>query len=304
MIERREYRGWPNCIRLANRHLELIATTDVGPRVIHVGPIGGPNLFHVAPDTAGMTGGTEWRSYGGHRLWHAPEVMPRTYAPDNEPIRHDWDGRSLTLAMTERDTGLEKEITVAVADSEPAVEVTHRLVNRGPWPVELAPWALSVMAPGGVFVLPHEEYRPHPEVLTPARPLVLWHYTDMADPRWTWGARVVALRQDPAATTKQKIGALNSRGWAAYVNAGIAFVKRYAAVPGARYPDMGANTEAFTDAEMLEFETLGPLTVLEPGAHVDHAERWFVARLSGEPDVDGMADQLTQLIERTDRGAA
>ena len=29
----------------------------------------------------GKTGGSEWHIYGGHRLWHAPEVMPRTYYP-------------------------------------------------------------------------------------------------------------------------------------------------------------------------------------------------------------------------------
>jgi hypothetical protein len=28
------YKGWPNCIRLYNDEIELIATTDIGPRVM------------------------------------------------------------------------------------------------------------------------------------------------------------------------------------------------------------------------------------------------------------------------------
>jgi hypothetical protein len=30
----------------------------------------------------------------------------------------------------------------------------------------------------------------------------------------------------------------------------------------------------FTNADMLELETLGPLTKLAPGASVEHVERW------------------------------
>jgi hypothetical protein len=38
---------------------------------------------------------------------------------------------------------------------------------------------------------------------------------------------------------------------------------------------------------MLEVETLGPLTRLEPGAHVDHAESWLVAKVDcGPSDAD------------------
>ena len=31
---------------------------------------------------------------------------------------------------------------------------------------------------------------------------------------------------------------------------------------------------------MLEVETLGPLTRLEPGTHVDHVERWLLAKMA------------------------
>jgi hypothetical protein len=154
------------------------------------------------------------------------------------------------------------------------VMVRHRITNRGPWAVELAPWSISVMAPGGRAILPHAEYRPHPDSLNPAGPLVLWFYTDMSDSRWNWGRRYIQLRQDPAATSAQKVGFLNTKGWAAYVLEGDAFVTRFPCIPGARYPDYGCNIQTFTNSEMLEMETLGPISRIEPGGFVDHDEIW------------------------------
>ncbi|MBA2255393.1 MAG: hypothetical protein H0W07_09790 [Chloroflexi bacterium] len=291
-----ELGGWPGCIRLANEQIELVATTDVGPRIIRLSFLGGRNLFKTFAETLGQTGGDEWHSYGGHRLWHAPEVMPRTYAPDNGPVEHSWDGATLTLRSEEPANGLAKELQITLSRTEPRVEVLHRITNRNAWSVELAPWALSVMAPGGRAVVPQEEHFPHPDVLRPARPVVLWHFTDMSDPRWTWGRRYLQLRQDPSATTKQKAGVRNTRGWSAYMLDGVAFIKRYAFAPDATYPDMGCNTELFTDPEMLEVETLGPLTRLAPGSAVDHVESWTLARVAPAVTDDELDRVLLPLL--------
>ena len=282
-IETVDFGGWPNCIRLSNGEIELIATTDVGPRIIRLGFVGGQNLFKTYEATLGRTGGDEWHNYGGHRLWHAPEVVPRSYAPDNAPVEHAWDGSTLVVGNRESGNGLDKEMRVSVSPTSPRVEVAHRIVNRNPWAVELAPWALSVMAAGGRAIYPQEEFLPHPDMLAPARPLVLWHFTDMSDPRWTWGRKYIQLRQDPAATTKNKVGLLNKQGWAAYLLGGDALIVRYGYDPAATYVDMGCNTETYTDPEMLEVETLGPLTRLEPGDHVDHLESWTLARVECGP---------------------
>lgn len=289
VIETIEYGGWPNCIRVSNGEIEIVATTDVGPRIIRVGFVGGQNLFKNYADVLGRTGDAEWHNYGGHRLWHAPEIFPRTYAPDNEPVQHAWDGHTLVLGNSEGDNGLDKEMRVTVSPTSPSVEVVHRIANRGPWACELAPWALSVMAPGGRAIYPQEEFLPHPDVLVPARPLVLWHFTDMSDPRWTWGRRYIQLRQDVTATTKQKLGLLNKQGWAAYLLNGDALIIRYPYDPAARYADIGCNTETYTDPEMLEVETLGSLTRLEPGDHVEHVESWSLAKVDcgpGDADID------------------
>jgi hypothetical protein len=111
-------------------------------------------------------------------------------------------------------------------------EVAHRLINRSPWAVELVVWALPVMAPGGRAIYPQADFIPHPDLLAPARPLVLWHFTDMSHPRWTCGRRHIQLRQDPGATTNQKVGMLNRIGWAAYLPEGDVFIERYPYQPG------------------------------------------------------------------------
>jgi hypothetical protein len=44
-IEKTQYRGWPNCYRITNGEVELIVTTDVGPRIIRYSFVGGQNMF-------------------------------------------------------------------------------------------------------------------------------------------------------------------------------------------------------------------------------------------------------------------
>jgi hypothetical protein len=293
-MEKVPYGGWPNCVRLTNGTVELIATTDVGPRIIRFGFVGGQNMFKEFPDMIGKTGGEEWRIYGGHRFWSAPEAQPRTYFPDNAPVKAEMnggaDGASLTLTPPpETVNGLQKQMAIGMAPSG-KVRVVHKMTNVGRWEIEVAPWALSVMANGGRAILPQEKFIPHTEYLLPARPLVLWHYTQLADPRWIWGNKYIQLRQDPNATTPQKAGLLNKQGWAAYALDGDLFVKRYEFDEDGKYPDFGVNTECFTNADILEVETLGPLTKLAPDGAVEHEEIWSLHKAQLAED-DASIDQ-------------
>ncbi|MFA0774012.1 MAG: hypothetical protein KEFWMYNX_002046, partial [Candidatus Fervidibacter sp.] len=199
MVERVTYGGWDECYRLSNGLVEIVATAQVGPRLIRFGFVDGANEFAEFADQLGKVGGDEWRIYGGHRLWHAPEHPERTYSPDNEPIKvrivDEW---TLELTqLTEKTTGIQKRLRVRLSPDAAQVTVTHILINRNLWAIELAAWALSVMAPGGLAILPQPPFIPHPEKLLPARPLVQWHYTDMTDPRWKFGRKFILLRQDP-----------------------------------------------------------------------------------------------------------
>lgn len=273
------YGGWPHCVRLSTEKVELIATTDMGPRIIHYGFIGGPNELAVYPDQQGLVGGSSYRSYGGHRLWTAPEVIGWTNHPDNGPVQWKWDEDELVLTpLVEEGTRLQKELRISLQKDASSFRVEHLVTNASNEPLDLAPWAISVMAPGGVAILPQEPFVPHSDKVLPARPLILWNYTDMSDARFTWGQRLIFLRQDPSATTVQKFGARVSAGWAAYANGGRLFIKRFGFEPDGRYPDFGANAEVFTNARMLEVESLGPMVSLLPGHSVSHVEHWTLVR--------------------------
>ncbi|MCJ7715261.1 MAG: DUF4380 domain-containing protein [Anaerolineales bacterium] len=276
--EKVSYGGWDNCLKLETDNIELIITLDVGPRIIRFGIPGGQNLFKEFEDQMGVTSGDEWMSFGGHRLWHAPEVYPRTYAPDFNPVEYVWQNDVLNLTQrTEPETGIQKEIELGFDDY--SVLLKHRLINRNAWAIDVAPWCLSVMASGGRAIIPQEEFKPHPEVLTPARPLVLWHFTRMNDPRFTWGDRLIQLREDNQINSKQKIGMLNTQGWVAYELGRDLFIKSIPYINGETYADMGCNCEFFTMPGFLELETLGPLTKIYPNGSIEHLERWWL--LSG-----------------------
>jgi hypothetical protein len=63
---------------------------------------------------------------------------------------------------------------------------------------------------------------------------------------------------------------------------------------------MGCNTELFTNADMLEVESLGPLVILPPGRRVEHVEDWFlfagVPAIRREADVDKHVRPLLRKI--------
>ncbi|HEY1169726.1 MAG TPA: hypothetical protein VGH19_00020 [Verrucomicrobiae bacterium] len=293
-MEKVNFGGWPNCIRLSNKNIEMVATTDVGPRILRLAVPGGDNVFKIWPDQAGAKGGDQWRIYGGHRFWHAPEDKVRSYQPDNEPVEVSWQNGVLKLTQKpEPKTGLQKEIEITMHPSEARVEVKHRLKNNNLWAVEAAPWALSVMQGPGKAIIPQE---PPSKDLLPARPMALWGYTDMRDPRWTWGSKFIQLQCDPENKKAQKIGIRNSPGWAAYQAKDVLFFKRLPFDANATYPDFGCNTELYTNGDMLEVESVGALTKMAPNAAVEHVETWFLLKYQAGKDENEMADKLNLLV--------
>jgi hypothetical protein len=273
------YGGWQKILRLKNAEVEVLMTTEVGPRVIRFGFIEGANEFVEYPDQMGKVGGNEYRSYGGHRLWVAPEVHGMTDHPDNHPVGWKEEHNEATLiAPTEIGTHLQKQIRVRLDEKRNHVHVLHKVTNRGTAIVTIAPWALSVMAPGGRAIVPLSPHIPHSERVLPSRRMALWGYTDMSDPRWKWGKQFVQLRQEANIESVQKFGMLVTQGWAAYANGGRLFLKRFPYLPDVIYPDFGVNAEVFTNKRMLEVESLGPLTTLKPGESILHEEDWFLFR--------------------------
>ena len=303
-IEKAKYSHYGNVMRLSNGTVDVMVTTDLGPRIIFYGFTGGTNILgELGPDSLIKTEWGDWHPWGGHRLWVAPEALPRSYWPDNDPVKVETVGSDAVLATPapEKANGIQKEVLVALDADGTKVTVTHKITNIGMWPVELAPWALTIMNGGGTTILPQEPFIAHGDVLLPARPLVLWNYTDMADPRWTFGTKYVVLRTDESIKGKpQKIGAANKLGWAGYLRDDQLFVKRFSYIEGAIYPDYGCNFETFTNGSFMEVETVGPLTKIEPGDAVTYVERWYLFKdVKAGATEDSLDAALKPLVQKT-----
>src|SRR6516162_5654456 len=278
-VEKTEYKGWTHCYRVTNGEVELIITGDVGPRIIRFGFVGGQNVFKEFNEQLGKSGEEKFQLRGGDRVWKAPEDPIATWAPDNVPVEIQLTPSGvIAREPVEPLTKLQKEIEVSLAPSGTTVRVTHRITNRSLLPLEFSPWALTMMAPGGIAVTGFPPRGRHPINLEATNPLVMWAYTNLADPRWKFTKKYLTLRQDPKNVDPQKLGMFNALTWAAYLLNGEAFLKRTKADPAKTYPDFGCSFETFTNNEFLEIETLGPMTDVPPGQTVEHAEAWALFR--------------------------
>ncbi len=304
MVEVVPYGGWANNLKISNDHCELIVTLDVGPRVIAYRVPGGFNVMKNYEAMLGGTGEAEWQIRGGHRFWLAPEDLTRTYFPDNRPVAYTQHSEtSVTFTPPpETEYGIQKEMTITLSEQGTDVAVELRVTNIGQVATELAPWGPTVMAPGGVEVIPLPAKAPHPghpsKANSPAdfgpnQELVLWPYFDFADPRWTFGSRYIFLRQNPK-KGPTKIGLAHRLGWVGYVNANTLFVKRFDYREGAVYPDRGTRYQTFSNEDMLEMETCGELVNLAPGDHASLQERWQL--FDGVPDIQSEADADQHIV--------
>jgi hypothetical protein len=270
-VEPGEFNGMA-CRWLGNGQVRLAVTVDRGPRVAFWGLDGGRNLFAELPGMVEQTPVGPFRFVGGHRLWHAPEAFHRTYWPDDWQVEvEEVDGGARFVTPADG-TGIVKELRIELVADQSRVRVTHTLRNFGLWPVELAPWALSMCRLGGVVLLPQPRALADPHGLLPNRHFVFWPYGGPTDERLHLGNRIALIHARPA--PKNKLGYRNHHGWVAYWLDGTLFSKRFDPRLEADHPDFGCNAESYLDERFVEVETLGPLTRLAPGAAASHVELW------------------------------
>jgi hypothetical protein len=291
------YGGWDRCARFTIGKTELFVTLDVGPRIIRLAAKDGPNELKEYADQMGRTGGEKYRSYGGHRLWIGPEDEIRTMQPDNGAVEHGSGGQWEAFRSKPDKFLMQKEIAIALDKKRKAFRIRHRIYNRGAYDVKLAPWSITVMDEGGECLVPHASFQPHPQRLLPVRPLVLWSYTRLDDPRYTLGPGLIRLRHDPKGSN-QKIGMPVAQGYAAYANHGNLFLKRFDFQDNVEYPDMGCNFETFTRQDMLEIESLGPMQTVAGGSCAEHFETWYLIENSTPPQDTAEATKWLDIIAK------
>src|SRR5437016_1713156 len=229
-VEKIAYKGWRNCYQVSNGEVALVVTSDVGPRIISFGFVGGQNLFKEFSDQLGGTREEKFQLRGGDRVWKAPEDPVATWAPDNMPVEITITPNGLIAkAPVEPLTSLQKEIEVRMAASGTEVIVLHRITNRSFFPLEYSAWALTMMAPGGIAITGFPPRGKHPANLEATILWVLW-------PTPTWQANPWSSRKNtwPCARTRatperKKWGRLTPTTWAPTSQMGVhsAFVARW-----------------------------------------------------------------------------
>jgi hypothetical protein len=212
--------------------------------------------------------------HGGHRLWHAPEAMPRSYISDDGEIAiTDVTDGVILEGKTEAGTGIRKRIEIHLAADKPCAVLTHTLINDGLWPVKLAPWAISMFRLGGTVIMPlpldtHDPF-------THNRQISLWPYASFSDPRLVLHDRFIMFKAI-AKLPPFKMGSFTTHGWLAYWVNGVLFRKSFDVHAGLPHPDNNCNAEIYCNDRMVELETLAPFTILDPGASASHVETWEI----------------------------
>jgi len=280
---------WGNCVKMTNGIIELFVTVDFGPRVIHLSRVGKENMMYQ--DFSRSTLGEKQKEFndhlklcGGHRLWISPEVMPRCYYPDSDPV--EWEASENTVRFTapvEQFNNIQKIIEITMIEDEPAVQVEHIIKNMGAWDIEFAHWCITMLDKGG------KEIIPMPKRATgylANRNISLWDYSEMNDERVHWGKDFITVTQNPDKANAFKLGLNNEDGWAAYFNKGQVFIKYFDPVIDGFYPDNGCSFESYTNAVMLECETLSEFIHLEPGEESSFTEEWELYEADVVPSND------------------
>jgi hypothetical protein len=260
---------------LKNDFLEIEYRTDA-LRISGLTPAGKNNMLADLSDFPSIpTPYGDFHFLGGHRLWHAPEAMPRTYIPDSDVTMTEiTDGVMLDM-QTEPGTGIRKRIEINLAKDKPSVTLTHTLINDGLWTVELAPWAITQFRLGGTVILPIPVGNVDEVGLLHNRQFALWPYAKINDPRITWDDEFVIFKAS-AILPPFKIGYFNSHGWMTYWMDGVLFRKTFEVSTGQSHPDNNCNAEMYCNDQFVELESLAPLVSLAAGGSVTHVEIWDV----------------------------
>ncbi|OGS33616.1 MAG: hypothetical protein A2474_05750 [Elusimicrobia bacterium RIFOXYC2_FULL_34_12] len=252
-------------------------TTDVGPRISYLASARRPdfNLFRILPEGGFETTEGFWKNLGGHRLWSAPESLPRTYSLDDKPIKIEVEPDTITIySNPEHKNSIQKEIIIK-SIGKMSLQVTHKIKNIGRWPIKLSCWAISAMRQNGFAIIPFSPSSISQHGLPPDRHISLWPYTDISDSRLVFDGEYIFIKQNPKIKKPFKLGTEANPGWVAYWIDGTMFVKKFKEEKQ-EYPDFNCNVEVYTNPDILEIETAGPLKIIEPSRYAVHTEIWTV----------------------------
>lgn len=270
-----EYKNFGKCICMENGNIKLMATIDVGPRIIYFGLCGNENILFedVERNFYEMNKGYGiWYAYGGHRLWSAPEVVPETYLPDNDKVDYQFQDNTLTLTPKKTISGRQFSLVCKMTDGN-SVIIENRIQNCADKPQRFAPWSVTSFASGGTELIPLCTGNTG---FLPNRTMALWSYSDIHDKRFTLADKYALLRHDKLERKAFKVGFNVNGGFVLYTAGNQVFKKTFESYQNVKYPDFCCNFETYTNNYFLECELLGEERDYKPSETALISETWEI----------------------------
>lgn len=273
--EIRKTEQWGDVLWLEHGEIQIGVALEFGIRIVHLSLKGMENLYYVQPNdlSDNFTKG-DWRVYGGHRLWMAPECL-ESYCPDNNPVHYEIGGNT---AFIRQDVDpwlhIEKHINIIFLE-DGSVQLTQIIVNCSDKPITCASWGVNTLDGGGVATINFAGERG----FNPKRVVSLWGLTNLHDPRIQFQSDCVTATHMADVPEYFKIGLYVNPGKVVLQNKGQQLTITFDAEPMDRYMDGGCNFELFLCRKFMELETLGVRTEMGPGENATHCETWYLEKL-------------------------
>lgn len=272
-----EYKNFGRCVCLENDIIKLMATVDVGPRIIYFGLCGNENILFEDIDRNFYEmnkGYGIWYAYGGHRLWSAPETMPETYLPDNHYVDYSFKDDTLTLTPQTTISGKQFSIVCRMSDKN-KVKIENRITNCSSKPQSFAPWSVTGFSLGGTEFIPLCSKNTG---FLPNRTMALWSYSDINDKRFTLADNYATLKHNESESKAFKVGFNVNDGFIIYTAGNQIFKKTFDNYKNTNYPDFGCNFETYTNKHFLECELLGEEREYMPSETAIISETWEIRK--------------------------
>ena len=281
------YKDYGKCLYMTNGVVDLIATIDVGPRIVRYGFVNEQNILldnyyceNMRPTSTeklrAYYGEDAWHSYfGGHRLIVAPEYYPRTYYPDTKPVPYTLLDNGVVLTPNPQlENELQMQMTITLSENGTEVYLKHEITNLALHNQEFAVWTPTLCNPGGVEILRRNtSYLPY----MPNQNIVTWQQTDFEADYIHLGRKYFTIANPTNASLK--LGFSLEHGEAHYVLGDDVFTKFYSPRwPNGVYTDMGCAYETYSCCNFTELETLGEYKTVGSNETSEHNETWILRK--------------------------
>ncbi len=298
-----DYKGFGKSLYLTNGTVDLIVSLDIGPRVLRYGYVGEDNIFLADTENKCIVHQTSpalkeyygeehyYCTYGGHRIWQAPEVHPISHYPDNFPIEYEILENGVKLMPpVQHKNNIQSTITLTFRGDGTEIDLHQEIKNTWRFSKELALWSITMCASGGVLLAKRNTMT---LAGSPNMNIALWSHANFINNTTFIGNKYISVIQPKGPAIK--FGLKLEHGDTYYVNGDTVFKKEFKPnYPYGNYPDWNSNFETYSCEYFTELEFLSELTKLAPGQSVTLDETWSLCRkpCDFDPKSDASIDEF------------